>query len=360
MLEVITEILNEIIDNGYQAYVVGGFVRDYYLGKISDDIDICTNAKIDDIRNIFDNIISVDDNYGAIAIEYKGIYCEITTFRKDVIYRNNRKPIVEYVDTLAEDLIRRDFTINTLCMDKDLNIIDLFNAKTDIDNKIIRSVGNPFDKINEDILRILRAIRLATILIFNIDKQLKDAIIKHKHLLKNLSYERKREELDKIFSSDNVKYGIKLILSLKLDDVLELSNLNKVKITTNPLGIWAQLDANSNYFNKRERKIIDDVKKLLILDHIDNYTLYQYDLVAIEIVSEINDRDLKKQYESLPIKHKKDIVIKFNDIKAILSIDDKIKIRNILDDIEKLIVLGKLTNDIDVIKQYILNKYSGR
>ena len=260
MLEVITEILNEIIDNGYQAYVVGGFVRDYYLGKISDDIDICTNAKIDDIRNIFDNIISIDDNYGAIAIEYKGIYCEITTFRKDVIYRNNRKPIVEYVDTLAEDLIRRDFTINTLCMDKDLNIIDLFNAKTDIDNKIIRSVGNPFDKINEDILRILRAIRLATILIFNIDKQLKDAIIKHKHLLKNLSYERKREELDKIFSSDNVKYGIKLILSLKLDDVLELSNLNKVKITTNPLGIWAQLDANSNYFNKRERKIIDDVK----------------------------------------------------------------------------------------------------
>ena len=82
--------------------------------------------------------------------------------------------------------------------------------------------------------------------------------------------------------------------------------------------------------------------------------------MAIEIVSEINDRDLKKQYESLPIKHKKDIVIKFNDIKAILSIDDKIKIRNILDDIEKLIVLGKLTNDIDVIKQYILNKYSGR
>lgn len=109
-------------------------------------------------------------------------------------YSNNRKPIkIIYIDSLEEDLKRRDFTINSICIDKDDNIIDYYDGKKDIKKKIIRSIGDPYEKLEEDALRILRAIRFATIYKFKLEENLKNAIIKNKDLLKELSYERKKK-----------------------------------------------------------------------------------------------------------------------------------------------------------------------
>lgn len=255
MNDEVKEILEILNNNGYEAYIVGGYVRDYLLNIKSNDYDICTNARPNDLINLF-NII--DNNYGSVKINYNNNIYEITTYRRDINYINNRKPEkIEFVDTLEEDLHRRDFTINTICMDKDNNIIDLLNGKIEIKNRIIKVVGDTDKKISEDALRILRAVRFATTLNFKLDNELYNTIKKYNYLVKKLSYYRKRQELDKIFTSNNIDYGIKLLKELELDKCLEINlNINK----TDLLGIWAQIN-NMNYpFTKKELKIINNYK----------------------------------------------------------------------------------------------------
>jgi len=361
MLNIIKEVLDIFKDNNFDAYIVGGFVRDYYLGFISSDIDICTNARIKDIKRLFKQVESIDEKYGFVTINHKNINFEITIFRKELEYKNNRKANkIVYVNTLKEDLLRRDFTINTLCLDNNLTIIDIFNAKEDIDNKIIKCIGSPHDKIKEDSLRILRAIRLATILKFNIDNDLKDAIIKNKALLKHLSYERKKEELDKIFNSQNNEYGISLLLELDMCSELELLNLNNIIIVPNSIAIWAQLDTSDKYFTRNEKRDITIIKKLLRLNSIDDYILYKYQYSFIKILCDINKVNFdmyQKRYNNLPIKSKKDIHINFDHLKNLLPMSDNKIIGQIYDEIEILIVENKLNNNFCDIKSYVLNKY---
>ena len=129
MNDKIKEILEMITNKGFKAYVVGGYVRDYLRKIKSIDVDICTNARVKDLMEIFKDYKITSLEYGNILLETKDYLFEITTFRKDIDYINNRKPIIEYVDTLEEDITRRDFTVNSICMDKDGKIIDLLNVK---------------------------------------------------------------------------------------------------------------------------------------------------------------------------------------------------------------------------------------
>ena len=129
MLEVALKLIEEITENGYQAYIVGGFVRDYILGIDSNDIDITTNATPKDIKEIFADSCLPSEDYGSVTVMKKGIRFEITTFRKEIGYIDNRRPAsIKYIDNLYDDLLRRDFTINTLCMDANGEIID-FDCK---------------------------------------------------------------------------------------------------------------------------------------------------------------------------------------------------------------------------------------
>ena len=185
------EIVKILVKNGYQAYIVGGYPRDLYLNIKTNDIDICTNARPNEIIKCFDKVDKVIEQFGSVVIDN----IQITTFRKDISY-NGHYPKVCFVDTLKEDLKRRDFTINTLCLDINGNYIDYYNALEDIDNKIIKSVGNPFDKIKEDPLRILRAIRFSVCLDFKIDDTLKEAIKKYTYLVDETKI-RKRKNIKK-------------------------------------------------------------------------------------------------------------------------------------------------------------------
>lgn len=362
MNEVALSILKRINDQGYISYLVGGYPRDFYIGKDSVDYDICTNATPKELKKIFGDSILPTEQYGSVTLINQGIRFEITTFRKDIKYLNNRKPIeIEYVDNLLDDLKRRDFTMNTMCIDSEGIIIDLLNGKEDIDKKLIRTVGIADLKIYEDSLRILRAIRFATVLDFDLDDELKEAIKRHSSLLKNLSYYRKKEELDKIFSSTNCMKGINLIKELGLEKDLELSNLDNLVPTTYLVGIWAQLDVLNKYsFNNAEKESIIKIQELMNKDLLNYNNLYTYGLYISTIVSEIKGVEkqiVNERYNSLYIHNKTDIKIEAKEICELLNKKPGKFLKEIFNDLEYKLVNKLIENKKDVLKKYILEKY---
>lgn len=354
------EILNKIENHGYEAYIVGGFVRNYCLGQPSLDVDICTNATPKDLSNIFEGAIIPTEKYGAVTLIHQKIRYEITTYRKEIRYDDYRRPIeIEYVDNLLEDLKRRDFTINTLCMNSKGEIIDLLNGKTDLENKIIKTVDDAHNSLSKDVLRILRAIRFATSLDFKLDGAVKKAIIDNGHLLPKLSYTRKKEELTKIFTSPNAEYGVSLLREFNLGQHLELSNLDKLKIVDDILGIWAQLEAVNYPFSNIEKETITKVQEALELGSIDNHMLYKYGLYITSIVASIKDIDKKKitvMYSKLPIKSRSDININIDNVCQHLDIAPGPWIKKIYELIEQKIIDGNLNNSEKDILEYISNE----
>ena len=364
MLEEALKLVKTITDHSYQAYIVGGFVRDYILGIESNDIDINTNATPKQIREIFEDSCLPSEDYGSVTVIFKGIRFEITTFRKELTYINNRKPVeIEYINNLYEDLIRRDFTINTLCMDQDGKIIDMLEGKKDIDKKLISTVGDATHKFEEDALRILRAVRFATILDFNLSDEVIKGIENTKQLLHNLSYFRKKEELDKIFTSSNYKNGIKLLLELGLDKELEISNLNKVldSNTSSLIGIWSILNVTDKYpFNKNELELIEQINLALDLDNLDPLNLYKYGLYVNSVAGEIKKEDIRRiteKYAGLAIHSKKDIAISSDEIMKELNKTPGKYLKEIYDDLENKILNNELSNNKEELCKYIKERY---
>lgn len=355
------EILNIFYDKGFIAYIVGGYPRDYLLGIKTKDIDICTNANPKEIMEIFDTNGVSDVKYGSVRVIYKNYSFDVTTFRKDIKYEDNRKPIkIKYIDNLKKDLLRRDFTINTICIDKDGNIIDLLEAKPDIDKRIIKTVGNPRYRLMEDSLRILRAVRFAVLLDFDIDNKTKNYIIKYGYLLKKLSNSRKKEELSKIFSSKNKERARELIISLGLDKYLGLNNLRDIVMCDDIIGIWSQLELDDEYpMSRSEKDIIKKIREMLRLD-INSMSVYKYGLYVSTVVGSIKGysyRDINKIYKELPIISKKDICVKAMDIANCLGRKPGDYLGDILMDVEIKIVIREIDNDYDKIISYIRDNY---
>ncbi len=357
------EILNILNDNGYESYIVGGFPRDKILGYKTNDIDICTSATPKEILDVFDNVIISDMQYGSVVIAYKGYKYDVTTFRKEIKYEANRRPVkIKYIKNIKKDLLRRDFTINTFCIDKDGNIIDTLGVREDLNKRILKTVGNPKYRFKEDALRILRCIRFATILDFEIDKKTKHYLSKYSYLLKKLSINRKKEELDKIFSSTNKEKGIKLLIDLNLTNALDISRLSMITICTDLIGIWCQLEVDDIYpFTKVEKEQMILLRELLTYDSIDNYLLYKYGLYLCTVYADIkgiSKRKLNTMYQNIPIKSKKEIDIDASDIPKILNKKPGKYIKEIMESIEKNILNDKLNNNKEKIKQFIINNYS--
>ncbi len=351
------KLLKKIKSHGFEAYIVGGFVRDYYMNLKGLDVDICTNATPNDLKRIFKNTFNLDQQYGFTKVVFENIKFEITTYRKELKYLK-RKPIkIEYINSLVDDLKRRDFTINTLCIDSEGQIIDLLNGINDIDKKNIKMIGLVDLKLKEDPLRMLRAIRFATVLHFTLDDNLKKAIIKHRHLLKDLSYQRKKDELRLIFSSSNVNYGLKLIKELKLAKELNLFNLENLKITDNVLGIWAQVDVLNVYpFPKSEKEMIFKIREVLKLVKIDSFTLYKYGLEIVLIASSIKGVEKKQIIDLnnlLPIKKRSDIKLEVSFLCRFLKKPPGAWIKKIYEDVESKIIFNELINDKKALIDYL-------
>ena len=247
-------------------------------------------------------------------------------------------------------------------MDSKGEIIDLVGGIDDLSNLKIKMIGDEEVKIKDDPLRILRAIRLATILNFNLDKALYKEIKDNKDLILLLSNTRIKEELDKILLSNNVKKGLNLMNDLGLLAILKISNWEEVVPVKNIEGMYAQIKINYDIpFTKEERNNITSIRRIINTDEIDKMTIYNYGLYLSTVAGEIlgiDKKEINKINKELPIHDKKEINIKASDIVSILNIDYSKEISIILKDIENLIINGKIRNKTNDIKKYIIDHKS--
>lgn len=197
-------IIEKLNSYGYEAFIVGGCVRDSILGRAPNDWDITTNAFPEDIKKIFEKTYDTGIKHGTVTVAVDNEYIEVTTYRIDGKYSDNRRPdSVQFTSSLKEDLARRDFTINAIAYHPKIGIIDYFDGLRDLEKCQIRAVGDANLRFKEDALRMLRAIRFSAQLGFRMDNSTIDAIMKNASLIENISKERIRDEINKILISQN-------------------------------------------------------------------------------------------------------------------------------------------------------------
>ncbi len=254
-------ILDTITSNGYEAYIVGGSVRDALCGHTPDDFDVTTNAAPETLQRLFDGLckmILTGLKHGTVTLMCEGNPVEVTTFRTDGDYKDNRHPEnVTFVKNLDADLARRDFTINAMAFSPASGLVDLYGGKADLEQKILRCVGDADTRFHEDALRILRALRFAAVLGFDIEKNTAEAIIKNRKLLLNVSAERIRTELFKLLCGKDAVRILKIFADVFFtivpawntkdfaSQLLKLSALPKVA----PLRFAALLLPNANHLD---------------------------------------------------------------------------------------------------------------
>lgn len=343
MYKTALNILKILNNAGFNSYIIGGYSRCKYLNIKNADIDICTSATYDDLKLLFKKITY--KNYDSMTLYFNNYKFDITTFRNERNYKQNGIPQYDITKNIIQDIYRRDFTINTLCIDKNGDYIDFIGAKNDLDLKIIKAVGNADKKIKEDAIRILRAIRIATELDFKINNDLEKAILKYGKSLTNLSKNKIKIELDKIFKSNNVMYGINLLNKFKLSEFLNLKTKKVIK--TSYIGIWYQVLTDNKYnFNKKERNLLNKIN-FLMTSSKTNYDLYKCDLETIKIVDTLLNSNLIYRYKKLPIKHFEELNIDLNFLKKVDNIS------NVKKEIVKLVLNNKLSNNKNDINLYI-------
>ena len=253
-------IINKIYENNYEAYIVGGCVRDAILGFEPNDYDITTSASPNTIQEIFKDFKCIETGieHGTVSVVIGDEIFEITTYRIEGEYKDHRRPDkVDFTDRLEEDLKRRDFTINAMAYNEKKGLIDLFGGKEDLNNKIIKTVGNPYDRFNEDGLRMIRAIRFSSKLNFTIEKETLKAIYDKSFIINNISLERITDEFTKIILSDKPE-NIKYLFETKLLKYLNISNeddIGKLKQFYNEIVILKKINKNLE-------------KRLALLDYI--------------------------------------------------------------------------------------------
>ncbi|QKY71612.1 CCA tRNA nucleotidyltransferase [Lentibacillus sp. CBA3610] len=382
-----SDVLEQIERYGYDAYFVGGCVRDLLLRRKIGDIDIATSAPPDVIQQIFSKVIPVGLEHGTVIVRHNHQSYEVTTFRVDDDYSDQRHPdSVQFVQTIDQDLKRRDFTINALAMDRSGNIIDLFNGQEDIRNGIIRTVGNGYERFMEDPLRIIRALRFSSQLGFSLEEDTLDAMRAVSNEIETIAMERIVQETAKFFAGSYVNTGMyyfKMVNIVKHLPILQehphiikrlprelipLTSFGAVMalLHFNEPGVTIQEWAGQWRCSNKIKYEAEALNEALVhyqhngLDRCIVYRLYAdcYSDFAALVKMLFDDtvtRDMMKQINhSLPIQSKKDIVINGMDLRR--AFPDKTAgpwIGKALNEIEKQVVLGHLSNDKNALKEWI-------
>lgn len=214
--------IEKIEEAGYEAYLVGGAVRDYLLAKPINDYDLTTSAEPEAIEEIFSSYKTLETGkaFGTIRLIIDGHCVEITTYRTEAGYDGRRPKEVSFTKSLEQDLKRRDFTINSMAYNPKIGLVDIFGGKKDLEDRKIRAIGKARDRMREDYLRIMRAVRFASQLDFTIDEELYQALEEEKDGLNLISKERIREEFDKILLSPKPSKGIGILYKLGILEFL--------------------------------------------------------------------------------------------------------------------------------------------
>ncbi len=356
------DILKIFNQNGYEAYFVGGCVRDYLLGEDFSDIDITTNALPDEVKKVFCKSIDTGIQHGTVTILVNGDSYEVTTFRTEEDYANHRSPEkVEFVSNLREDLDRRDFTINAMALDYNGKLFDYHNGDSDLSSKIIRTVNNPNERFYEDALRMLRAFRFSSKLGFEIENNTLNAIKKNAELIKFVSIERIVNEFKKLLAGKGNLRSLELLIDSKLNSYIPFFNeVDEVQdflsySLCQSLYILAKLN-NISFEKLRDLKLSNkEIKKIkeyerINLEFIDNtpleLILYKYDKDDIHFIIDYFAYCDKKEVDiiNLPITSFNDIAITSTEIISIIDKSPGPWIKEVTKKLEEAILLNKINN----------------
>ena len=352
------KLISEIKSLGYDAYLIGGCVRDYLLDIPSNDIDITTSMPLDIIKENF----KYNDNgssYLSVTINYLGINFEITHFRKDVSYSDHRHPIVEEVDNLFDDTSRRDFTINALAFDVDKKIIDYHNGIDDLKNKLIRTIGNPDVRFEEDALRILRALYFSSKLNFSIEESTLKSIRDKSYLLSELSNERIFDYFSKLVSSkysNGIDYIKKYDLFRYVPDFKDWLDATGFGYSKEEL-VYAYYLKYRKYppvISAKEKKLCLSLANL-VDNKFDNYSLYKnkecvYKLTKIIERLNINSRLLKERIMNMPIYDDSELAVSKLEITSSFEGETKSVVVN---EVIRAVVSFAIPNEREAIFKFI-------
>lgn len=385
-------ILDKIVQAGYEAYFVGGSVRDHLLQKKIHDIDIATSATPDEVKDIFPNTVDIGIQHGTVMVIWNQQTYEITTFRSESSYINYRKPSeVTFIRSLLEDLKRRDFTMNAMAMNRNGEIIDYFDGKSALKYKKIVTVGKASERFSEDALRMMRAVRFISTLGFSLEEETKQAIVSNRHLLKEIAVERITSEFEKLLQGEERSNAVSMMVETALYEFLPFLTTRRkelelaARLDTKHLlleEMWALLlllleleeKKDGEKFlrawklsNKQMKRILSIVKCAVEHDALKKWTnldLYSYGFDLVCSVEKIQNTleekevvtsfpEIRKQYDHLPIRKKEDLVINGQDIIRWSNKPAGPWIKNMFSIIEKAVLENKVANEKQALKEWL-------
>ena len=368
------EILQTLNNAGYEAYFVGGFVRDYLLRRETGDIDITTNARPDEVEALFDKVVATGKAFGTMTIVQEGLHFEVTTYRRETTYDNHRHPdSIRFAKTLGEDLSRRDFTVNQLVMDKDGNIHDHHGGRDDLDNKRLRTIGDPAERFYEDALRMLRAFRFMAKLDFSMEEETRKALTEQKHLIRKISIERIQDELFKLFDAPNKQKALKAMVETDFASALYGHEAGFRKLSISPV-IYGPLEAFSVLHIvdgldltlwRLPKKFVEAIKEIESLHmqtdrepftpealfHFGEKRCLQADTVNRIFGRKSQKKRIEHLEKTLPIRKVHDLPYRGAEISKIVPKDKPHYIRLILDTLLKRVLNREVENERGALKE---------
>ncbi|REJ09705.1 CCA tRNA nucleotidyltransferase [Halobacillus trueperi] len=380
------EVIQKIEEAGGEAYIVGGAVRDYLSGIPVNDIDIATSETPERIQEIFEKVIPVGIEHGTVIVRHRSVSYEVTTYRVEEGYEDYRHPDeVTFVRDITLDLARRDFTINAIAMSRNGNLIDPYHGHDAIRKERIEAVGQPAERFQEDPLRMMRAVRFASQLSFQIEKKTEEALNRLSHLLQYISIERIAVETEKIFRGSDYALGLHLLYTTGLKNHLPILKDLEIhrNVPNSPLVGWHEIIAfyvlqypqlSAENFIKSWKLSKDTKKKTIQLlyaykqyeieKNVTAWLVYQLDeelfpsfsrLFSALHQEDVNlDKTLMEMKEQLPIPNKRELTFQAKDLLQLFSDLPKGPwISEWMDTIEHHVVTGEMENDYEKIKEWV-------
>ncbi|MGT2647623.1 CCA tRNA nucleotidyltransferase [Streptococcus uberis] len=384
-------ILKKIKEAGFEAYFVGGGVRDILLDRPIHDVDIATSSYPEETKAIFSRTVDIGIEHGTVLVLENDAEYEITTFRTEDIYVDYRRPSnVSFVRSLEEDLKRRDFTVNALALDETGQVIDKFHGLQDLKRKELRAVGKAEERFQEDALRIMRGFRFAASLDFKIEDETFEAMKTHAHLLQKISVERSFIELDKLFMAPNWKLGLTYFIEAQAYNYLPGLENKQSELTAmmdhfdahfvfdSSEQAWANmiialsLDKEkaflkswktSNDFQKQVTQIVTLYRKResALLSKMDLYVYGKEAAILSENLRKAKGlqtdfNHMMRTYDDLTIYDKHEIVVNGRYLMEKLNMKAGPQLGHLLKKVEKAIVEGTLANKVGDIEAFIMKE----
>ncbi len=366
------KILRRLEKAGHEAYFVGGFVRDFLMGRSTKDIDITTSARPEEVKELFSRVKETGAAFGTLTVLEDGFAFEVTTFRSEARYDNHRHPEeITFSDSLAADLARRDFTINQLVMDQSGRILDHHGGRKDLEKGLIRAIGDAEERFEEDALRMLRAFRFQAELGFSLEESTARALHAKGRLIAAISIERVQDELLKLLPAPRARLALRSMLDVSFAASL-FGSVEGVRIlAASPhafdavtafalMAVVDGLDIETWRFSKAFTKQVETVRKLHEATRDGGFTplhVFETGKRACERADRVNrllgGADQRERIraidERLPIRKREEMALKGGDIAQAFKVKDKKHIGTTHEELLRAVLEGRVENDKEAL-----------